>query len=823
MTAMTRVDLNLAHGIYLVRGLRFFAMRLHRRLEICAAAVVLALSLASPVVHAQALQNPLMREVPAKYQYLYKSAGAITLTKNASTQVSPDAKHIDLLSKISVTYNGIPDEEKPAIQAALNIWSDNWSSSVPVDVVINYVPLGTSGIIAAASPVNYFQNFKGAPDPTIYYTSAMANALAGKNLDPNNPQISINVNSTVANSLYLATDGKCPTNLYDLESIILHEMAHGLGFLSTDSYDPTSGFGTIDDPTPFDAFAQTPSGGRLMDLPSPSLALGQALQSPLVWAGANGIAANRGVKPLLYTPNPYQPGSSVSHLDESTFANDGLDALMTPEWPGGAVFHQLGPLVLGMLADMRSKPPAGIPAGIPDAPQNAFAIVADKSAIVSFDPPDNARTSLVSTYVIKVMNTGAIIQTTSSPVTITGLTNGASYTFSITATNKLGTSTPTVTNTIYPQAQWKSSVIDPTADAKYLAVTTFRGSPTILYTDSKKGDLKMAVWNGKTWVKTVVDGNSNSGGRTMHNVAGNVSVCTSAPGKNQRLDVVYPDLSNRQLRYAGYNGKSWMYTVVDGNGTSVLTTAANRTRTASDVSGANACVDTPDGLQIFYRDQSEGFILGAVQDGPNIKNWQYELVDGDRSTNGRTIGDVGFHLKAVNVGHKVYLLYDSVLLVNQKKQAIAGAVRLATRSSAYPEDWIYSTLDTNGGDVAVAGYDVALAVNGKDVSGTWMAASGVSLPNPNQLRWMDISNNGPVIAASTDIYGTPNAPLNTDGAHALFNCLNRLCAINQSDQTVALVTTSNLSSSLGTAWITVKGVRYALVGVGGKLQLFKAI
>jgi hypothetical protein len=301
-------------------------------------------------------------------------------------------------------------------------------------------------------------------------------------------------------------------------------------------------------------------------------------------------------------------------------------------------------------------------------------------------------------------------------------------------------------------------------------------------------------------------------------------VCTSAPGKNQRLDVVYADLSNKQLRYAGFNGKSWKYAVVDGNGAQVVKyTDINRTNTASDVSGANACVDTPDGIQIFYRDQSEGILLAAVQLGSGIGSWEYQVVDGDRTTNGRTTGDVAFHLKALNVGRTVYVLYDSILQVNQKKEALQGEVRLAKRASAYPEDWQYNALDTYGGDVAVAGYDVALAQLGKDVSGVWMAASGTSIPDPNQLRWVDISNSGSVIPASTDIYGTPSAPLSSDGSHTLFNCQNRLCAINNADQTVSLVTSLDLSNTLGASWITINKVRYALVGVGGQLRLFKAI
>ena len=796
-------------------------MRARSLIKSSFATLPLALSLLVGIAPTHALT---LEKVPAPWVNMYRESSAPLTPHVTSATATPPGKHLNLLSTFKVSYVNVPVGEQSAVQAAIDTWSDNWSSSVPVNVVANFVPEGTSGILASASPVSFFHNFPGAPDSTLWYSSAMANAIAGKDLDPSSPEISININSTMSNAFYLGTDGNCPSNLYDLESIILHEVAHGLGFLSNDSFDSFSQYGSIDQPTPFDAYAQTPDGGRLMDQASPSLALGQALQNTLVWSGKNGIAANNGIKPVLFTPNPYQPGSSVSHLDEATFQNTGPNALMTPAWPAGAVFHSPGSLVLGMLADMRLKPPPGIPVGIPDAPRNVFAIVGDRSALVSFDPPDNARTSQVSSYSIRVNETGALVQATTSPVTITGLKNGSHYSFSVTASNPLGTSPAQSSNAIFPQAPWKATTLDSTSDAKYLATTTFRGAPTIVYTDSKSGDLKLQSWNGKSWVKTIVDGNSTTGGRTRDDVSGYVSVCTSAAGKNQRLDIVYADLTNKQLRYAGFDGKSWKYTVVDGNGASIIKyNDINRIRTASDVSGANACVDTANGLQIFYRDQSEGIILAAVQIGSTIGNWEYQVVDGDATTNGRTTGDVGFHLKALNIGRSVYVLYDSILQVNPQRQALQGEVRLATRASAYPEDWKYSALDSYGGDIAVAGYDVALANIGTDVSGVWMAASATSIPNPNQLRMMDITNDGQVIPASTDIYGTPSAPLNSDGIHTLFNCQNRLCAINNVDQTVSLVTTSDLSNTLGASWITINKIRYAVVGVGRKLQIFKAI
>ena len=60
-------------------------------------------------------------------------------------------------------------------------------------------------------------------------------------------------------------------------------------------------------------------------------------------------------------------------------------------------------------------------------------------------------------------------------------------------------------------------------------------------------------------------------------------------------------------------------------------------------------------MQVFYRDESQGILLGAVK---NVIDWSYEIVDGDKDTEGRTTGDVAFHLKSVTVGKKIHLLFD---------------------------------------------------------------------------------------------------------------------------------------------------------------------
>ena len=42
-------------------------------------------------------------------------------------------------------------------------------------------------------------------------------------------------------------------------------------------------------------------------------------------------------------------------------------------------------------------------------------------------------------------------------------------------------------------------------------------------------------------------------------------------------------------------------------------------------------------------------------------------------------------MRALNIDSDIYLIYDSVLQINQQKQPVQEAVRLATRGRSYPQ------------------------------------------------------------------------------------------------------------------------------------------
>ena len=765
--------------------------------------------LVAPISNSSALE---IKVAPANWGYIYASGNSVSVQ---ATPRLPSA-NLEKKSNFLINFNTVPSLARPAVQAAVDIWSENFASTVPVNVNVKWGSSSSYGVLASASAKNNFSNFNGAPDKTLYYASALANALAGRDLDPTSPEIEISITSNAP--WYYGTDGNCPARSFDLVSVILHEMGHGLGFVSGNYYDAFSGFGRVDQPTPFDAYAQLPDGRRLADIPSPSLEAGKAMTSALVWSGENAVKANNGIKPKLYTPSTYEPGSSISHLDEATFSQSVDNAVMTPNLDSGEVFHLPGPLVLAMFEDMRQKPPAGIAAGTPQPPQNVKALIGDKSAIVRFDPPVNFRSAQVSKYDVTNIQTGNVVSVSESPVTISGLKNGTKYTFSVSATNSLGTSNSVNTNSVTPQPAWKSSIIDAASDAKYLATAIYAGKPVIAYSDSKKGDLKLATFSGNKWGIKTIDGNSTTLGKTTNDVSGYISMCTSVSGRTNYLHVFYADLKDKDLRYAVYDGKSWYYEIVDGDALSIQDYKEfPRKRGGSDVSVSSACAVTASGVQVFYRDESQGILLGAVKDK---LNWRYEIVDGDKDTENRTTGDVAFHLKATTVGKKIHLIYDSVRGFDMDRNVTRSEMRYATRSSAFVEDWTYKTLDVPGSGVSVAGYDVAIFNGARGINTGWFTGTGASFPNPDQVRYQLFGATSFTDATSVE-YGVPNSPIVMDDKTIMFSCQLRLCALNKANRSVTLISNSAVQEGSLSSWITLNKIRYAVAGVSGKLTLFK--
>jgi hypothetical protein len=84
--------------------------------------------------------------------------------------------------------------------------------------------------------------------------------------------------------------------------------------------------------------------------------------------------------------------------------------------------------------------PTAPSATVPDSPTSVSAVAGDTDATVSFTAPVNNGGSDITGYTVTSDPDGITASGSSSPIIVTGLTNGTSYTFTVVATNSIGNS-----------------------------------------------------------------------------------------------------------------------------------------------------------------------------------------------------------------------------------------------------------------------------------------------------------------------------------------------------------------------------------------------
>jgi hypothetical protein len=253
---------------------------------------------------------------------------------------------------IHVTYIGEWDPNaKAAFEYAKRIWETQISSPVPIEIRAEWVAESNPNILGGAWPEGVVKNFPGAPVKDTWYLYPLANKLAGVDLDSSSHDINAQFNSNFS-KWYFGTDGKTPSNSYDFVSVVLHEIAHGLGFYHTFQMAGSSGsWGFQSYPIAYDRFLANGAGQVLIkDFLNNSTALGAQLTSnDIFFTGAAAIKAN-GSPPELYAPSSWSQGSSLAHVGEGF--NNTPDALMTYSLSNGEVQQNPGPLALGILEDL---------------------------------------------------------------------------------------------------------------------------------------------------------------------------------------------------------------------------------------------------------------------------------------------------------------------------------------------------------------------------------------------------------------------------------------------------------------------------------------
>ncbi|MFC0131967.1 PA domain-containing protein [Massilia eurypsychrophila] len=188
-----------------------------------------------------------------------------------------------------------------AFQHAANIWGATLTSTVTIRVGASFMPLSCtadSAVLGSAGANDIFSDFPNAPRTGTWYPSALASKLAGTDQSaPTDPHIVARFNSRIGlfpdclpgAGFYLGLDNQAGPQI-DLIAVLLHELAHGLGFQTfTDS---ESGEQTLDIPSIWDYFLVDNQNNRSwVQMTNAERAASSVSGNALSWNGPNVMAA----------------------------------------------------------------------------------------------------------------------------------------------------------------------------------------------------------------------------------------------------------------------------------------------------------------------------------------------------------------------------------------------------------------------------------------------------------------------------------------------------------------------------------------------------
>lgn len=199
--------------------------------------------LAEPVSPADAAA----RQIAARASTLGSAALAASQTKiTIKVNDAPGEGFNDLTPAAPVggnTATTVGTQRLIAFQYAASIWAGYLQTTVPIVIDASFDALDCS-ILGAAGPQSIFSDFTPSasnPGPEhagTWYVEALANKRAGRDLDFSSHDILATFNSAFGasgctnGSWYYGLDHQEPSGAVDLVAVLLHELGHGLGFLS---------------------------------------------------------------------------------------------------------------------------------------------------------------------------------------------------------------------------------------------------------------------------------------------------------------------------------------------------------------------------------------------------------------------------------------------------------------------------------------------------------------------------------------------------------------------------------------------------------------
>ncbi|MFQ5477420.1 MAG: hypothetical protein ACE5E4_02255 [Candidatus Binatia bacterium] len=274
------------------------------------------------------------------------NASALTITivnLDGSLEGFNDATPVVAVGGNSGTTLG--EQRLKVFEHAASIWAAVLAGSVEVRVGANFDPLtctASSATLGQAGPTTVHRDFAGALVAGTWYPQALANQLAGADLDNLNDDIAAQFNASIGTTCafpctwYYGLDGNPPGCDIDLLSVVLHEIGHGLGFLTL--VDRVTGAKFLGRDDAFMLSLEDHSLGLSYDqMSNAERAAANVATGDLHWIGPAvvGVSAvlSAGVNVdghvEMFAPNPSQPGSSLSHFSDVLSPDEAMEPFYT--------------------------------------------------------------------------------------------------------------------------------------------------------------------------------------------------------------------------------------------------------------------------------------------------------------------------------------------------------------------------------------------------------------------------------------------------------------------------------------------------------------
>lgn len=202
------------------------------------------------------------------------------------------------------------------------------------------------GTLASANPTGYDDIISGGV--SLYYASSLYNTIQASE-EITGPVAEISFNYRVLEWNYSTTPDGVEPGDNSFYTTAIHEMTHGLGFIS---FLEADGTWASDVQSVYDSYLALIEGDTvtsLLDLSTEELEDAYTSDS-LYWIGEHGMAGNGGDPIQIFAPDPADIGSSISHIDPDVSP---IDLIMYPFAPPGQIeSFTFSDMELGMLRDM---------------------------------------------------------------------------------------------------------------------------------------------------------------------------------------------------------------------------------------------------------------------------------------------------------------------------------------------------------------------------------------------------------------------------------------------------------------------------------------